>query len=442
MFSRNSKLLSKFLLLVLIVFLLIIVQRYIYPQKISELETQTVIPTFTEQEVLRTETKTSFALGGAVFDSEGDGIPEIFITGGEGQEDLVLSYRNGILVDITAETNLSSLSATFDVHTLDVDRDGDDDLLIAREDGLFLYVNTKGIFKEHVVSLAMEDKVVIQSLSSADIDNDGFPDIYVSTFIKKSLFKSATFNDPDHLTANIVLRNNHDYTFRDVTESSGLTFSQNTFMSRFVHIDDDSLIDLVVVPNTDRVRIYKNQGDGSFKEMDPLTDYGLWMGIAIGDFDNDNDEDIFLSNAGHSIPKFMLRGDLNDDQPLDVGWKLLRNDGNFIFTDVTRESGVGYDEFAWGAEMADFNNDGYLDLVVLENFSGWLVHKVFKNPGRLLISDTQGHFVATERASGVSNRYFGRVPLVVDINNDSFLDLVYINENGPVRVFFNDGITK
>jgi hypothetical protein len=134
----------------------------------------------------------------------------------------------------------------------------------------------------------------------------------------------------------------------------------------------------------------------------------------------------------------LLSGDARGDQTIDIGWRLLRNDGEFIFTDITENSGVGFDEWAWGSELADFNNDGYLDLVVLENFIDWPIHKVFANPGRLLIQDTQGHFVSTEGRSGVSNRFFGQTPIVVDFNSDNYPDLVYLNQNGPVRVFLND----
>ena len=133
---------------------------------VRALQKDTVIPTFTEQEVLYThkytDANTSPTINGTVFDIEGDGTQEIFVTGAAGQPDLILAYRAGALVDITADTNLSSLSATYDAHTLDVDLDDDDDLLVARDDNLYLYVNTEGVFTEYIIPLNIEDKAVIE----------------------------------------------------------------------------------------------------------------------------------------------------------------------------------------------------------------------------------------------------------------------------------------
>ena len=442
MIDRTKR--SKVFLLASIVALIVFAQDTGSVWKLTRLAELTTIPTFTEQKINYIHTyvnaETWPAIGGTVFDIEGDGIPEVFVTGAAGQPDLILSYRDKAVVDVTEHLGLSSVAgATYDVHALDIDHDGDDDLLLIRDDNLLLYVNRDGIYQEHSIPINMEKKAVPLTVSSGDIDNDGFPDIYISTFIRKSLFKKGTFNDPNHRTANIVLHNNRDYTFSDITRSSGLDFEQNTFYSRFVNINNDEFVDLVVVPNTDRVQVYKNLGNLKFQRMAPLTDFGFWMGVAVGDIDGDGDEDIFLSNAGRSIPRFLLSGDARSDQTIDIGWRLLRNDGDFIFTDITENSGVGFDEWAWGSELADFNNDGYLDLVVLENFIDWPIHKVFANPGRLLIQDTQGHFVSTEGRSGVSNRFFGQTPIVVDFNSDNYPDLVYLNQNGPVRVFLNDG---
>jgi len=442
--KRSKVLLSVVLLLASIVALIIFAQYAVSVWKLTRLEKLTTIPTFTEQKINYThryvDTDTWPAIGGTVFDIEGDGIPEVFVGGAAGQPDLILSYRDKAVVEVTEHVGLSSQAgATYDAHALDVDDDKDDDLFVIRDNNLLLYVNVDGIYQEYGIPINLGKKAVPISVSSGDIDNDGFPDIYISTFIKKSLFKKGTFNDSNHRTANIVLRNNGDYTFSDITQSSGLEFRQNTFYSRFVDIDNDGLVDVVVVPNTDRVQVYKNLGNLKFQRMASLTDYGFWMGVAVGDIDGDGDDDIFLSNVGRSMPLFLLSGDARGYQPIDIGWRLLRNDGEFIFTDITEESGVDFDEWAWGSELADFNNDGYLDLVVLENFINWPIHKVFANPGRLLIQDTQGHFVSTEGRSGVSNRFFGQTPIVVDFNSDNFPDLVYLNQNGPVRVFLNDG---
>lgn len=412
--------------------------------KLATLSRTTTIPTFTEEAIDYAHTYTNTAtwpmVGGTIFDLEGDGTPEAFISGAAGQPDLILAYRGDAFVDITDELGISSLaSVTHDAHATDIDADGDDDLLVIRDDGLFLYTNTHGRLRERVIPITLDDHATPLTITSGDIDGDDLPELYISTFIHKTLFKPATFNDPDHLTHNIFLSNEGNGSFRDITDESGLTFNQNTFLARIIDLNDDGLRDVIVVPNTDRARIYQNNGDRTFTEAAPLTDYGFWMGIATGDIDNDGDVDIFLSNAGGSLPRFLLTGDATDDQPIDTDWRLLRNDGDLSFTDITVASGVGYHEFAWGSLFSDFNNDGHLDLYVAENYIKWPLHRWLGNPGRLLINDGTGVFTATEGRSGVTTRDYGQTPLVADFDTNGYDDLIVINQNGPVTIFMNDG---
>ncbi len=416
--------------------------------KTAPLSSSFTIPTFTEvslgYEHNYVNENTWSMVGGDVFDIEGDGSPEIFVSGADGQPDLVLAYRDGAVVDITSETNLSKNSATYSALTLDADNDGDDDLLVMREDGVTLYINNKGVFTEKEIPLPqLQDRAVVITASSADFTGDNLPEIYLNTFVRMPNFKPATFNDPKHLTENIVLRNNGNYTFTDITEQSGLAFNQNTFLSRFADLDGDNLSDFILVPNTERVRAYKNLGNGTFEEKTALTDYGFWMGVNVTDFDNDGDPDVYLSNAGNTIPAFLLKGDarIDADQPLDPGWRLLRNDGDFSFSDITDKAGVNADNFAWGSVSADFNNDGLQDFVVMENYIKLPQQKTkaLRDSGKLFIQTESGEFIATEKASGVVNKFYGQTPLTADINSDGFADLVFINQDGPVRVFLNDG---
>ncbi len=412
--------------------------------KISLLERTTNIPTFTSAKLEFTHIYTDPthwpAVGGTVFDSNGDGTPEVFIGGGTNQSGVVFSYSDGKVIDRTEEINFAGVKGhVYDAETTDVDLDGDDDVLLIRDEELFLYVNTRSGFEEYTIPLPLDEKTIPLSVAVGRINGDSFPDLYISTFMKKTLFRASTFNDPEHKTANIALRNNRNYTFSDITASSGLAFSQNTFYARFADLNSDNLEDLIVVPNTDQVRVYKNQGSGSFELADTLGGFGFWMGIAVADIDNDGDNDFFVSNAGKTVPQFLLSGDETPEQTIDTSWRFFRNDGDFVFTDITKPSGVDIPEWAWGSEFADFNQDGRADLIVMENFINWPLHKYFPNPGRLLIQDTKGRFVATEGRSGVTNRFFGLVPLVVDLNSDSFPDVVFLNQKGPAQVFVNNG---
>lgn len=91
--------------------------------------------------------------GAAVIDINGDGSFEIFVGGGEGQRDALLSYCNGQLVNIEHGTGLSNDSATYGSTAIDMDADGDTDLLVARENGVYLYLIDGGQFQERPIHL-------------------------------------------------------------------------------------------------------------------------------------------------------------------------------------------------------------------------------------------------------------------------------------------------
>ncbi|PCI21376.1 hypothetical protein COB64_00645 [Candidatus Wolfebacteria bacterium] len=436
--------------LTLIIILISLVLIFISPllntvavRRLFDSEQETFIPTFREVPIDFVHEHTlpghGFA-GGAVIDIDNDGVQEVFVGGSVGQPDALFSYKNGEFKNIIEGTGLSNIEeGTYGALSIDSDNDGDIDLFIARDSGVYMYINRDKIFSETKIELELEKNTIPIAIASGDINKDGLIDLYISTFIDPPNFKAATFNDIDHGKLNIMLLNKGDNTFQDITASSGLLLKQNTFVSSFIDLDNDGWLDLVLSPNTDSVKIYKNLRNLTFEEISSPTVYGFWMGMAVGDIDNDGDMDLFFSNAGKTIPKRFLMGDIRDDQSLDLKWKLLRNDGNFVFTDITKEKGVQKDEFAWGAIFEDFNLDGLQDLMVAENFVKWFPHKLIKNPGRFFVQRSNGNFVSTENISGVVNKYFGQSPLIADFNRDGYPDIIYVNFDGPLRAFLNEG---
>lgn len=377
--------------------------------------------------------------GAAVIDIDGDGTYEIFVGGGEEQRDALLSYRNGRLVNIEHGTGLSNNSATYGSTAIDMDADGDTDLIVARENGVYLYLNDGGRFQERPISVDLPDDSVPFSVAVSDIDHDGDGDLYVSTFVNAKKFRSATFNDPMHAKPNRLLLNNGDLTFTDITESSGTASKQNTFLSVFVDLDSDGWQDLVVSQNTGAVEIFRNMKDRTFQPIAAKSTFGFWMGLAIGDIDNDGDQDLFFTNVGRSIPLFLTSGDLRDDQRHTHDWMLWRNDGDFRFTDVTDKYGLTGEGFAWGAVFEDLNLDGQLDLFVAQNYIKWPIHKWFKLPGRTYLQSVENGVGTFQHAPtlGMENRHFGQSPLIVDLDGDGRQDLVWLNIDGPVRAFLN-----
>jgi hypothetical protein len=377
--------------------------------------------------------------GAAVIDIDGDEKFEIFVGGGEGQSDALLSYRNGRLVDIIESTGLSSTTATYGATAIDMDADADTDLFVARDDGVHLYLNDGGRFQKMRIPVDLPEHSVPFSVAISDIDHDGDGDLYISAFVSFSSFRTATYNDPTHAKMNRMLLNNGDLTFTDITRESGTASKQNTFFSVFIDLDSDDWQDLVVAQNTGEVEIFRNLGDRTFETIATNTGLGFWMGLAVGDVDNDGDQDLFFTNVGKSIPLFLTEGDLHADQTHTHQWRLLRNDGNFRLTDVTEAYGLAGEGFAWGAVFEDLNLDGQLDLFVAQNYIKWPLHKLFKLSGRTYLqhrADGTREF-HHESSLGMANKNFGQSPLIADIDDDGRQDLVWINMNGPVRAFLN-----
>jgi hypothetical protein len=377
--------------------------------------------------------------GAAVIDVDGNGAPEIFVGGGEGQDDRLLEFRDGMLVDSGINFGTASRQATYGATAIDLDNDGDVDLTVARNDGVYLHLNEGSKFTSKKVPITFGKDEVPMSVAVADVNGDGHADLYVSVFISFPAFKSSTFNDPGHAKKNRLLLNKGDLTFTDITASSGTASKQNTFTSAFADLDGDRRQDLIVSQNTGEIEMFRNLGGGKFEAMPTSSGYGFWMGLVVGDVDNDGDQDLFFSNLGVSIPTFLTKGDLEENQRHAPEWLLLRNDGGFNFTDVTAEYGLKGYGFSWGAVFEDLNLDGRLDLMVAQNYIKWPLHKIAPLGSKTFLQQFDagkpGFYHAD--AFGLDNRHFAQTPLISDLNSDGRPDILWLNMDGPLRAFLN-----
>jgi len=228
---------------------------------------------------------------------------------------------------------------------------------------------------------------------------------------------------PTYAKPNRLLLNNGDLTFTDITESSGTARKQNAFLSVFVDLDTDGWQDLVMSQNTGAVEIFRNMRDCTFQSISVSSVFGFWMSVAVGDIDQDGDQDLFFTNVGTSIPLFLTMGDVRDDQRHTQDWMLLCNDGNFHFTDVYDLSGEG---FAWGAVFEDLNLDRQLDLLVAQNYTEWPIYKALKLSGRTYLPSAQDSERTFHHAPalGLEKSYFGQSPLIVDLDDDGRQDVM------------------
>lgn len=407
------------------------------------------IPSFDEQLIdfvpAYDKAKTIPFTASAVIDIDGDGIEEVFIGGGINQTDAFYKFEDGVFRDITQQTGWAKTTPdnTLGSVALDLDNDGDTDLLITRQSGVWRYNNIEGKFSGFRLNLDFDEKSVPVSVAVADLNRDGLFDMYVSGYIGREHVEGQTIFNGEYGGVSALFLNKGNDQFENITKQSGLYYQHNTFQGIFIDVDGDNLEDLVVAHDTGTVKTWKNLGDLTFKDMpNPTTGYFSYpMGIAVTDYDNDGDPDFYFSNVGSTTPDAIVRGDLRDDQVLNKKWIMFENKGGFRFDDIAEKAKLADYEFSWGALFEDFNLDGRDDLVVSENYVGFPTHilPMWRLDGRFMVQNLEGEFAAVGKQAGVQNRYFGISPLTADFNQDGYPDLIHINLLGPQKIFLSKG---
>lgn len=245
--------------------------------------------------------------------------------------------------DVTSEIGLDKISGGRGTAVADFFGDGRQHVAVSgAHAGISLFKNRgDGTFEDASVGSGLERCVYGFALSAADYDNDGLPDLFVS---------SLGFYDGRSL----LFHNEGGGRFRDVTREAGLGQWGPAFTATWLDIDGNGLLDLYVVHNLgglfDRKvpnRLYRNQGDGTF--VDITREAGLdtvWssIGACWGDFRNVGLPDLFVSSLGRA--------------------QLFRNRGDGTFEDVSRAAGVDRSPAIGSVAMAvDLDDDGWLDIV-------------------------------------------------------------------------------
>lgn len=407
-----------------------------------------VIPAFTEQTIdfvpSYDKTQTLPFTASAIIDIDNDGIEEVFLGGGMEQADAFYRFTGGEFQDITVDTAWDKTfpDKTFSSVSLDVDANGDTDLIVTRQSGVWLYKNSGGTFTGEKLSLDLDAETVPLSVGVSDLNRDGHFDLFVAGYIARQFVEGETiFNQPYGGVSELFI-NNGDNTFEKITKQANMTYQHNTFLGVFIDVDNDLQEDLIVAHDTGQIRTWKNNGDLSFSNIpNPSSDsFAYPMGIGVTDLGNDGLPDFWFSNVGSTTPDFLVRGDLRDDQVLNTNWFMFKNHGNFEFEDVAPDVALANYEFSWGAVFEDFNLDGRDDLVVSENYIGWPLHglKAWRLDGRFLLQTESGQFSEVSDKVNVVNREYGITPLVADFNQDGYPDLIHVNLLGPQKVFLSE----
>lgn len=353
-----------------------------------------------------------------------EGEVRLWVGGGPGQQDVLMGLSDGRLHVVARLGQGPSYGA----QSIDLDGDGDTDLLVARPDGLVIYWSEDGQLVEEDQGVGCEGGIPL-NVTVADVNADGLADVHIACFIDIAHFRSGVFNDPSHVASNRLLLGAEDG-WTVATADYQLAGTQNSFLSAFVDLDLDDRPDLVVANNTGRIELYHH--DGEQYSLFGFEGHGYWMGLAIGDLDADGDQDLVFSNVGNSIPAPLLTGDLTDEQVLEPRWMVIWNDGARRYR-AEPLHGLG---FGWGVAAGDVDSDGDLDLVAAQNYRNWPLHHLLPLSGKTLLWNGEAYASAD---LGLDNPLFGQSPLFVDLDQDGLEDVVISNPGSLLRAFRNPG---
>lgn len=371
----------------------------------------------------------------AFVDYDGDGYLDIYVgNSGVFFEPLGkpnILYRNngdGTFTDMAVEAGIADNRQTQGVAFGDMDNDGDPDLYLANDFGInALYMNNgDGSFRDVTEAAGVQGAIDIiggeeapngYGTALADINNDGYLDIYVVNLGG----------------SNILYRSNGDGTYTDVTEEvnakAGIGVMGAGTAAAFSDVNNDGRPDLYAANGYGLPSfLYLNRGAGFDDETDEagVGEQGDAEAVVFGDYDNDGDMDMYISNTAGA-----------EGQPLaDI---LYQNNGNGIFEDVTAEAGVDIEDYSLGAVFGDLDNDGYLDLYVVIN----------GGPNILYRNNGDGTFTDVTAESGTGDEGFGANAALGDIDNDGYLD-IYVANTGfsdeimgdPDTLYLNNGGTN
>jgi hypothetical protein len=280
----------------------------------------------------------------------------------------------------------------------DYDNDGDLDLFVPNYDqNNYLYRNN-GNQTFSIVSAGASGPGKSFDSTWGDYDNDGWLDLFVANYNEK----------------NYLYKNNKNNTFTKITSGSIVNDYENSTSGTWCDYDNDNDLDLFVTNYDQNNSLYKNNGDGTFTKItsgEIVNDGGKSYGSAWGDFDNDGDFDLFVNN---------LENQNNF---------LYKNNGSGTFTKITgidlvMEGGNSY-EANWG----DFDNDGDLDLFVLNAFAD---NFLYQNNG-------DNTFTKITATAIVPNPDDSRGKSWGDYDHDGDLDLFIAKYDKNNALFRNDG---
>jgi len=365
-----------------------------------------------------------FGFGCGLVDLDNDGDQDIVVLGAaDNHVGIFENDGTGHFIDRSGESGIPLLPESSAFAAADYDGDGLIDLyfsqmgepnVLVRNDGGFHFTDVSAV-------AGVDDDGPSCAPNWGDFDNDGWLDLYVCNY------NGQTPGSLDH--DNTLFRNLGDGTFDEVSTEQSVDSEALSFQAVWFDYDRDGWLDLYIsndrghfgacCPN----QLYHNN-NGQLVDVSKSSgaDVALFsMGLACGDFDNNGYPDLYCTNIDH--PDAL--GGINP---------LLLNQGDGTFVESAEQAGVEQNVTSWGCIMHDYNNDGWLDLYVNNQWDANMMH-VNSGPG------DEPWCVELAGPLGIQSSYgppnVSYCSAVGDVDGDGDLDLMVNNLSNPVQLFIN-----
>jgi enediyne biosynthesis protein E4 len=417
----------------------------------------------------------------SIVDFNRDGLPDIYVTNsGEGSQNLL--YRNlgnGTFRDVAAEVgvadvNQGSTGVSMGAVWGDYDNDGYEDLFLYKWGRPELFHNDQGHKFARVTEHAgLPTWINANTAIWLDYDRDGRLDLFIGGYyaedvnlwkLKTTRMMPESFEYAQNGGRKYLLRNRGDGTFEDVTEKLGITSRRWALAATAADLRGTGYPDLFIANDYGVSELYFNDGGVRFREVGKQAGVGFapksGMNAAVGDIFNQGQFAIYVTNI--SEKGILLQG--NNLWVPEAGTM----GENLRYENLARELGVELGGWSFGAQFGDLNNDGYLDLYLTNGFisadrdrSYWYDFSKVTGGNSTIISDAKnwppiegrshsgyqqkhvwindgaGQFFDVAQVVGVTDTYDGRAVALADFWNRGVLDVVVVNQKGPLLLYKN-----
>jgi tetratricopeptide (TPR) repeat protein len=374
--------------------------------------------------------------GGVIVDDfDNDGQLDVVTSSMDVCEPMHFFHNNGdgTFTDRAAQAGLADQLGGLNIVGADYNNDGCMDILVLRGGWEFpvrkslLKNNCDGTFTDVTQTSGIGETVTrSQTAAWADIDNDGYLDLFI-----------GNENAPSQL-----FRNKGDGTFEDISHTAGIDQTSYTKGVTAADYDNDGFVDFYVSNVSGANFLYHNNHDRTFTEVakqagvqTPYISFATWF----FDYDNDGWPDLFVTSYFQSVDE-PVRSAIGLPTHVET-LKLYRNLHNGAFEDVTAQVGLDKVFIPMGSNFGDVDNDGYLDIYLGQgqpSFTGMLPHVLFRN-------DAAKKFVDITASSGTGELHKGHGVAFADLERRGHEGIVaetggaIFSDKHTMRVFENPG---